>query len=109
MIEDYPFALNATKAGYHYSYLDKDTVIYRVVEKSTSHSGNNKIYNNLEMNKQEFNILYRFPYLPIKERNKEIFEFKRMKLMDKLNLNKKNLFCRVINKVTYIFNPYKIL
>ncbi len=106
-IEDYPFALNVTKMGFRYALLDKETVIYRKHESSVFGSiSKNIIFNDFYLKRMEFDKIYRHPFLPKKIVKKELFEYQRCKLLDMLNLNHRNIFCRVINKITSRLNPY---
>lgn len=106
-LEDYPFALNATKSGFSFVFFDKETVIYRIHESSVFASiEKDKLFNNFYLNRMEFDKTYRHPYLPKKLRKKEQFEYNRLKLIDALNLNHRNIFCRIINRITKKLNPY---
>ncbi|MEI6680003.1 MAG: glycosyltransferase [Mariniphaga sp.] len=106
-LEDYPFALNATKSGFSFVFFDKETVIYRKHESSVFASiEKDKLFNKFYINRLEFDKTYRYPYLPKKQRKKEQFEYNRLKLIDALNLNHRNIFCRIINRITKKLNPY---
>jgi alpha-1,3-rhamnosyltransferase len=106
-IEDYPFALKATKAGYPFHYLNKVTAYYRESEKSVylSKSSNN-IFNDFYKKKIYFDKEYRFKYLKKREYYCELFEYHRKKTIDYFGLNKKNLLCRGINVLSYWSNPF---
>lgn len=106
-LEDYPFALNVTKSGFNFAFFNKETVLYRIHEKSVFASiGKNKIFNDFYLQRVEFDKIYRFPYLPKKIVRKEQFEYYRLRLLDTLNLNHRNVICRIINRITYQLNPY---
>lgn len=109
-IEDYPFALNVTKQGYTFSYLDKVTVIYRIRDNSVCTGiKEGKIFNGFYKNHHEFDIAYRYPYLPGFARKYEEFEYNRKLIIDYLNLNDNRLLYRIINKMSRIINPYSFL
>lgn len=107
-IEDYPFALNATKYGYCFGYLDKETVMYRISDNSVCGSKNDKnIFTDFYAKRHSFDIIYRFPYLPKKVRKSEMYEYRMKRFFDKLNLNRNQFFFKVMYKITYLLNPYK--
>ncbi|MCF8255339.1 MAG: glycosyltransferase [Bacteroidia bacterium] len=108
-IEDYPFALNATKAGFCFYYLNKVTVYYRISQQSVYGSRGKKAFNNFYQLRLPFDQEYRFPLLPTKQVKKELFEYHRLNLLNHLGLNHKNLPCLLIKKITYYFNPYLYL
>jgi GT2 family glycosyltransferase len=105
-IEDYPFVLNATQAGFCFYYLDKITVYYRISQQSVYGSRGKKAFNNFYQLRLPFDQKYRFPHLPAKQVKKELFEYHRLNLLNHLNLNHLNLPCLIIKKITYYFNPY---
>ena len=109
-IEDYPFSLSVTKMGFSFAFIDKETVLYRIHDNSVFSSiSNKKIFSDFYLKRLEFDKIYRFPYLPKKIIRRELFEYNRLKLLDKLNLNHRNIFCRIISRITYELNLYNYL
>lgn len=105
-IEDYPFALNATKNGFRFLYNDKDTVMYRKRNNSVVHGSDQTLFGDFHEKSLAFNKIYRYPTLPSKRRKFEEFEYKRKRILNQLALNKNNILCRVVNKLSSYLNPY---
>lgn len=108
-LEDHPFALNVTKRGYFIYYLEENTILYRVRNDSVFFGGHSedKIFSNFYEKKQLFDEIYRYPYLSETRKKYEMFNYKRLHLLDKLNLNKKSALNNFIFSTTRYFNPYR--
>lgn len=105
-IEDYPFALNATKNGFMFLYQDKDTVMYRKRNNSVVHGSDQTLFGDFHEKSLSFNKMYRYPALPVKRRKFEEFEYQRKRILNQLALNKNNILCRIVNKLSSYLNPY---
>jgi len=107
-MEDFPFALNATKLGYTFNYLDAVTVYYRFSDKSVYGSKSSRIlFNDFYKKRHLFDKIYRYPFLPKKLVKMEIFEYYRLLLFDNMGINRNNVLCRLIYKTTFHLNPHK--
>lgn len=94
-MEDYPFALNASKAGYVIHHMPLITVKYRVRTDSAYNTGDAKIYPDFFLKQRDFDLIERFPYLKPLDRWYENYLFNKRKAFNKLNINKiryKNLY-----------------
>lgn len=106
-MEDWPFAINATKAGFYFHYLHAATVYYRISNSSVYASkSSNVLFNDFYIKKRPFLFKYIYPNISKWERAAMEIEFKRMKTLDALGLNKNNILCKIINAVTHRLAPY---
>jgi len=108
-IEDYPFVLNATKNGFYIKHVDTETVMYRIRNNSVFFGDNKKIFSDFYIKTYEFNRLYRYPFLSKKRIKYEEFNHKRLKLLDKLNLNSMTWSNKLIYNASRYFNIYRYL
>lgn len=107
-LEDYPFLLNVTKRGCFVNYMDQKTVLYRVRNDSVFFSRQkDKIFSDFYEKKQLFDEIYRYPYISNTRKKYELFNYKRLKLLDKLNLNKKSALNNLIFTVSRYLNLYR--
>lgn len=107
-MEDYPFALNVTKAGYSFNYFNAITAYYRLSEYSVFGSIPNSIlFNDFYEKRHQFDLKYRHPFISKTRKKAELFEYHRLKIFDYLGLNKNNFFCRTLNSITLRLNPYR--
>lgn len=103
-MEDYPFALNATKMGYRFYYFDEITVYYRNENSATNSS--KYFYTNFYIKEERFRRAFIYPNVPSVVRNYYKFEFYRKRILDNCGFNKVNFFTRIINKLTIFMNPF---
>lgn len=108
-LEDYPFALNVTKAGFSFSFLDQETVIYRIHDDSVMNPRTDKIFSEFYKKRFEFDKIYRFPFMPKNLKRRELFEYNRLLFLEWIGLNKNTFFNRLINSITYRMNPFLYL
>lgn len=109
-MEDYPFALCATKAGYSFNYFNAVTAYYRLSNYSVYGSKSNSlIFNDFYKKRYQFDLTYRHPNLTRNREKSEKFEYHRLKTIDYLGLNRNNVFCRILNGITFRLNPYRYL
>lgn len=104
-MEDYPFALNITKAGFRYVYFNKETVGYRVGN-SLSNS-TNRIFNDFYKKEIAFKENYIFPFASPKIVKYHKFEHRRKVFFEKYKLNKKNIINQVLYRIATCANPYR--
>lgn len=103
-MDDYPFALNATKMGYRFYYFDEITVYYRngnSITNSLKH-----FYTNFYIKEEKFRRIFIYPNVPSVIRNYYKYEFYRKRILDCCGLNNVNFFTRIINKLTILMNPF---
>ncbi len=106
LLEDYPFALNSTKCGFKFDYLNKSTVFYRKHEKSVWSLGTKKkIFNNVYLHRRLMQLKYIYPYVSCVERIFLNLEFYRKRFLDKTGLNSNNLLGKIINFITRKLSP----
>ena len=103
-MEDYPFALNATKLGYRFYYFDEITVYYRNGNSITN--SKKKFYTNFYIKEENFRKIFIYPNVPPVIFNYYKFEFYRKSILDYCGLNSVNFFTRIINKLTILMNPF---
>jgi alpha-1,3-rhamnosyltransferase len=110
-IEDYSFALTATKINYFIHYLPVSTVKYRMRNDSVffGNTKNNTIFGNFYKKRRKFDQVYRHPYLPKIRKNYEIFQYYRLYTLDFLKLNKNTKLNKAIYKFSGYLNPFKYL
>ena len=108
-IEDYPFVLNAAKNGFYIEHVDIETVLYRIRNNSVYFDDDKKIFSDFYMKTYEFYKLYRFPFLSQNHRKYEEFNYRRLKLFDKWNLNNRRWANTFIYKASKYFNIYRYL
>lgn len=109
-IEDYPFSLNVTKKGYVFHFLNMVTAYYRISQESVFMSKpKNKLYNDFYLKRNTFDEKYRFPYLKINEKKKEIYSFNQKVLFDRYGLNKNNLVCRLLFNLVSLLNIFRYI
>jgi alpha-1,3-rhamnosyltransferase len=108
-MEDRPFAINATKNGYYFKYLNATTVYYRVSSSSISLAKDPAVlFNDYYIKRRPFVLKYIYPTASKFEIIVTDMEYKRRKIIDKLGLNRNNSICWIINGVTYRLSPYFI-
>jgi alpha-1,3-rhamnosyltransferase len=106
-IEDYPFALNATKHGYSFQYLNNVTCYYRISNESVSTSKkNNILFNDFYLKIRPFQLIYIYPNISKLTRIIYNIEYYRFKLMDILGLNKSTFFGKCIIVMSSKLTPY---
>jgi alpha-1,3-rhamnosyltransferase len=110
-IEDYTFALTASKNGYYLYYMPVETVQYRMRTDSVffGNTKTNPIFGNFYKKRRKFDQVYRHPYLPIIRKKYEIFQYYRLYTLDFLKLNKNTKLNKAIYKFSGYFNPYYYL
>lgn len=110
-IEDYSFALTASKNGYFLYYMPVETVQYRMRTDSVffGNSINNTIFGNYYKKRRKFDQVYRHPYLPLIRKKYEIFQYYRLYTLDFLKLNKNTKFNKAIYKFSGYLNPFSYL
>jgi glycosyltransferase involved in cell wall biosynthesis len=107
--EDRPFAINATKKGYCFRYLDAATVYYRISESSVFASKSSKVlFNDFYKKRRQFVLKYIYPNMSRTERFVTDMEYYRKGIIDILGLNKNNWICRMIYSATTRLFPYRI-
>jgi alpha-1,3-rhamnosyltransferase len=111
MIEDWPMWLKITSAGYKIHYLNKATVKYRLHPDSASSMTNKtRLFPKTEVLKETVYELYIYPNIPFLEKLLYKYNFKRMKLINVLNLNKGTKTIKLLNKITaYPVSKYRLL
>lgn len=106
-MEDRPFAINSTKAGFKFMYLPQVTVYYRISNQSVYASkASNLLYNDFYKKRRAFVLKYIYPNISKTERLFMEWEFRRLSLLASVGLNKNNLFCKVVNFITYRMLPH---
>jgi glycosyltransferase involved in cell wall biosynthesis len=106
-MEDWPFAINATKQGYYFYYLNAATVYYRISNNSVFASkGADVLFNNFYKKRRPFLFKYIYPNISRWEKAAIEIEYKRMLMMDRVGLNRNNLFCKVVNALSLRITPY---
>ena len=109
-LEDYPFALNALKAGFKILYNDTNTVYYRVRTDSISNLGGNDVLHSTFFFKiRNFNEVYRLPFLDKMTKTIENNTFKRQSILVKYNLNHNNFVCKIIERIIYQLINYRVI
>src|SRR5690606_1391122 len=106
LMEDYPFALNATKNGEKIYYLDKATIRYRVGHESVYGNSDEYLFHDFFLKLDYFNAQYRYPYMKPRLIKKEKFDKILMLIFIKFNLRKRNLLNRILYKIAMNLNPY---
>jgi glycosyltransferase involved in cell wall biosynthesis len=107
--EDRPFAINATKKGYCFRYLDAATVYYRVSESSVFASKSSKVlFNDFYKKRRQFVLKYIYPNISTTERYMADIDYYRLRVIDILGLNRNNWICRSISAATGRLSPYWI-
>lgn len=104
-MEDYPFALNVTKLGYKYIYIDKLTVGYRVG--NSSFNSSSKIFNDFYKKEYAFKEKYIFPFAENRVIKYHKFEFQKKSLFEKLKLNNKGILNKILYRIMSYANPYQ--
>ncbi|MDY0933033.1 glycosyltransferase family 2 protein [Chryseobacterium sp. CFBP8996] len=105
-MEDYPFALNATKSGFQFFYFDEVTIYYRSGNSSTNSS--KFLFTDFYKKEESFRKKYIYDNVPKASLRYYKFEYYRKKTLEKLGLNRKNIMTRIINKLTLMLNPFRI-
>jgi glycosyltransferase involved in cell wall biosynthesis len=106
--EDRPFAINATKKGHCFRYLNATTVYYRISESSVFASKSpNVIFNDFYKKRRQFVLKYIYPNISRTERCITDIEYYRKGIIDILGLNKNNRICRSIYSATIRLSPYR--
>lgn len=103
-MEDYPFALNATKAGIRFIYIDKITVGYRIG--NSSFNSTTTIFNDFYKKEFHFKENYIFPYATKKIIKYHKFEYERKLFFEKHRLNKKSIVNKILYRLSVYLNPY---
>lgn len=109
LLEDYPFAINATQRGFKYHYLPRVTVMYRVREDSTYFKNNKEIFGSFYKAKYDFDRKYRFPYLNNLALGNERYYYQIQKYFDEKGLNKNTKMMRSLYRIANLANPYRYL
>lgn len=109
LLEDYPFAINATQAGFKYHYLPKITVLYRVRENSAYYKARKEIFGKFYITKNEFDKKYRFPYLEKYNLLNEKFNFSVLRFFDDKGLNQNKDSYRLLFTLFNLANPYRYI
>lgn len=109
LLEDYPFAIIATKAGFKYEYLPQLTVFYRVREDSAYFKNKSEIFGKFYKTRFEFDQKYRHAELDFISLNYEIFHYRIRCFFDKNNLNKNKPLNRLAYKTAQLLNPFRYL
>lgn len=106
-MEDRPFAINATKKGYTFHYLNATTVYYRISENSVFASkGSEVLFNDFYLKRRAFVLEYIYPNISFMERWVTNIEFYRKRTIHLLGLNRNNSICRLINFISFRMTPY---
>lgn len=102
-LEDYPFALNATKIGYRFYYLKMVTAYYRISDKSVCLFQTDSIlYNDFYLKRRAFDLAYIYPNVSWFKRLLMDYEYKRKYIINKVGLNRNNIICKVIYRLTSV-------
>lgn len=109
LLEDYPFAINATNSGFKYHYLREVTVLYRVRQDSTYFKNNKEIFGNFYKTKHDFDRKYRFPYLNNLALGNERYYYQIQKYFDEKGFNKNTKMMRSLYRIANLANPYRYL
>lgn len=109
LLEDYPFAINATAAGFKYDYMPKLTVLYRVRQDSAYFKNSTEIFGKFYRTKFQFDQKYRHADLDFITLNNEIFYHNVLEFFDKKKLNKNRPLNRIIYKISHLLNPFRYL
>jgi glycosyltransferase involved in cell wall biosynthesis len=109
-LEDYPLVLKITKYGEKIYCMDKLTIKYRNHESSVQiiKNGKNIIFNDQYKTIQQFRKLYIYPNVNLLNRIIFKFEYYRHYFIDFAKLNRNNLLCRGIYRITELISPWKI-
>lgn len=109
LMEDYPFWLKVTKAGYMFYNLSATTVYYRVHPDSVyNKKANRKIFNDFYLAKREFEQTYIYPNISNTGKYFYELEFFRKEIFNKLGLNRGNLFLKILYYSTLRLSPLTI-
>ncbi|KNB61248.1 glycosyltransferase family 2 protein [Chryseobacterium sp. Hurlbut01] len=108
-MEDYPLAINLNRRGIFIYYLPKPTVLYRIRNNSASNEDNIKIFSNFYKKLEDFNRIYRYPYMSKTEYFTEHFEIFKKDFFNRFGLNKNKNFNRVLFKYFSYINPFFVL
>jgi len=109
-IEDHPLWLRITKEGNKIHFMNNITVFYRVHNSSVFGSiGTTKLYNDFYKKRKDFDEEYIYPNLSKLELFCKKYEYNRKLLLDNVGLNKNNIPCKIINKITFLLNPQYIV
>jgi alpha-1,3-rhamnosyltransferase len=106
--EDKPLWIKITLSEKKFFFLDKRLVIYRIHDSSIMNMDRELLFS---LNKLEFekNFLIKFGrYLKVSEYILRLGEYYRRRFFIQLNLNRKNLFTRALNKSTFYIFKYWI-
>ncbi|MDL1914018.1 MAG: glycosyltransferase [Bergeyella sp.] len=109
LMEDYPFAVLSTAAGFKFNYLPAVTVFYRVREGSGYFKNDNQIFGNFYKTKFQFDKKYRHSDLDFIRLNDEIFRYKLKLFFDKNDWNKNKPIYRIVFKALNALNPFRYL
>lgn len=101
MIEDWPFWIKATSEGNKIFFLNKATVKYRLHNASISLPQSKlQIFSNYDQKLESIYSLYIYSKLPLIEKILYAYDFKRMKVMISLGMNKNYKLLKILNKIT---------
>jgi GT2 family glycosyltransferase len=101
-IEDYPFFLKATKSGEKFYFMPKLSAYYRAHQQSASlNVDNDKLFTDFYKKMLSFDREQRIPYLKWYEILKYYYRYYLKCVINQLNMNKNNLFCRCIFELLY--------
>lgn len=105
--EDLPIALKITKSGIKLYFIEEITVYYRNnIPSVTNAKSSHILFSNFYKTKYQFEKEYIFPHASLLLIFHKKYEYYRFFTMDKFGLNKRNLVCRIIFKLTYLANPF---
>jgi alpha-1,3-rhamnosyltransferase len=106
ILEDYPFVLNATMAGFRLFYFSKQTVIYRRRAGSAFFGSKDRLFGDFYKKRLPFDLEYRYPYLPKQRVNYEMFYYRRNLWFEDLGLTRRTIVNRVLYRLSEYLNPY---
>lgn len=105
-IEDWPFLVKITKAGYKLEYFPRESVMYRIHSESIFHTNiKDEIYTNYT--EHVHYPMYRkviLPNIPLVEKLAFYYKYLVVLVYRKTILNRRNVFTRIINKLLLL--PY---
>jgi len=109
-MEDHPMWLTLTKKGVKIFHLAKVTVKYRVhgLSVRTSDSNKSSLFNRFYLKIRSFQKVYIYPNISAFGRFSLSYEYYRHYIIDSLGLNRKNIICKSIYRMSGIISPIKL-
>lgn len=105
--EDYPMFLNMLNAGYRYININEPLVRYRIHSLSISNNGRDeKLFTSFYLKKRILEINLQLPYVGFAVRSKLKHDYNVRLLMDKIGLNRNNIFCQILFSICLRINPF---